>query len=221
MCKEIKIIVFDLDGVLVKYRSSWGYLHEQIGSHKIVNERDDAEAFKKGEISYEEWMKRDISAMLRAREKITREDIVKIFASSELDEHAEEIVQFIKDLGIKTAIVSGGIDILANIVAEKLGIEIVYANKLKFDENGYLIPEGVKVVDPLRKDKVLIKISKTLNIPLNNFMYIGDSDWDKSAFKVVGYPVLYLRDNELPRLELNLYTIKSLKELKEIINRLC
>ena len=53
-------------------------------------------------------------------------------------------------------------------------------------------------------------------------MFVGDSDWDECAFKVVGYPVLYLRGSEIPRIKVSsIYIVKSMRELKDLISELC
>jgi len=222
-CGRIGVLAFDLDGVLVKHPSSWRYLHERFGSIRIVQERNDSEMFRKGIITYSEWMERDLKALLQARgNRLRRSEIVEAFRECEIEDHAEELVHYVKSLGIAVAIVSGGIDILANMVAEKLGIELVYANKLVFDERDYLIPRGVEVVNPLRKDEVLKKISKITSVPLSKFMYVGDSDWDSSAFRAVGYPVLYVRKGEArPAGISNTYIVGNMLELKNLISRLC
>jgi len=222
-CGRLGVIAFDLDGVLVKHTSSWRYLHEKFGSIRIIQERNDSELFKEGIITYSEWMARDLEALLQAAgNKLKREDIVRAFSKCELEDGTEDLITYVKSLGITVAIVSGGIDILANMVAEKLGIELVFANKLLFDDQGYLIPKGIELVNPLHKDEVLREISRITSVPLSKFMYVGDSDWDESAFKVVGCPVLYLRGNEIPRIDVdNIRVVKSMRELKDLISELC
>jgi len=224
-CSKLGIVVFDLDGVLVKHSSSWEYLHEKFGSIEIVRMRNDLELFKKGAITYSEWMRRDLEALINVRNgNIRREDLIKAFNECDIEEGAEEVVKYLKFLGIKVAIVSGGIDLLAVMIAEKLGIDkdLVFANKLLFDEHDFLIPRGIEVVNPLRKDAVLREISVKTAIPLNRFMYVGDSDWDVCAFKVVGYPVFYSRLGKIPNIEVsNIYVVKNMYELKELVSSIC
>jgi len=221
-CGKVGVLAFDLDGVLVKCRSSWRYLHLRFGSITIVESRDDARAFLEGRISYEEWMRRDLEAIIEsAGRRLSREEIVNVFRDSELEEGAEEVVNYAKALGIELAIVSGGIDILANMVARRLGIRYVMANKLVFDNNDLLIPRGIEIVNPLRKDEALLKISRETGIPLNRFIYVGDTSWDVSAFRVVGYPVLYRRGEDPVNLGIEVYTIDRLAELKGILRTIC
>ncbi|HDN75646.1 MAG TPA: HAD family hydrolase, partial [Acidilobales archaeon] len=195
MCKEkLGVVAFDMDGVLVKCKSSWEYLHESVGSAQIVQQYRYRDMFVRGQISYIEWMKRDLEAILQVKKgKIGKKEIEYIFSKVEIEDYAQEVVSFIKSLGILTAIVSAGIDVLAERVARELGIDIVYANKLLFDETGYLRPNGIGVVNPLKKDVILMDISRQHKVPLNKFMFVGDSEWDLTAFKVVKYPVFYVK----------------------------
>lgn len=218
----VKVVAFDLDGVLVESRSSWSTLHEYFGSNVIVNEAGEAEKFKAGLIDYVEWMRRDTEAIIKASGgKVRREDLERALLNYKLEDGAEELIQLLKKLGIHTAIVSGGIDILAKHVGERLGIDIVYANRLLFDDKGNLVPGGEEIVNPLRKSDILNKISMEFGIPLSEFMYVGDSDWDLNAFKVVGFPILFLRDYSTSIDVPNLRIIRSLRELKELLEELC
>ncbi len=187
--------MFDMDGVLVKCRSSWRMLHLAFGSEGIVRELMGAERFMRGEISYEEWMKLDIEAMATALGRPPRRDEVEaVFRSAELDDDAAAVVESLRSMGIVVGIISGGIDVLAEIVAEKLGVskDMVFANKLVFHDGK--LSGGEEVVNPLRKDQLLKQVSKKLGIPLEQFAYIGDSTWDINALKIVGLPILVSRD---------------------------
>jgi phosphoserine phosphatase len=180
-----------MDGVLTKWRSSWRALHEYFGSISLISENNDAERFLRGEITYEEWMRRDLEAIIKAFGRPpSREEIIKAFSTYELVEGAKELINFLKERGVYTAIISGGIDLLAEKVREELGIDVAFANKLVFDERGYLIPKGIEVVNPLKKSEILKNLSRQLKVPLSEFMYVGDTEWDFEALNIVGFPVL-------------------------------
>jgi phosphoserine phosphatase len=217
----LRVVAFDMDGVLTKCRSSWRALHLHFGSMSIIDELRNADKFRNGDIDYKEWMRLDTEAILKAAGgKVRKEEIERVLLSLEIDEDASKVVAHIKSLGLKTAIVSGGIDILANHIGKILGIDYVYANKLLFDDNGYLLPGGVEVVNPLKKGGILRELSSLTGIPLKKFMYVGDSEWDLNAFKTVGYPVLLKRDDLNLKVP-GLIVIGKLGELIEVIDRIC
>lgn len=218
--------MFDMDGVLVKCRSSWRMLHLAFGSEDLVKELMGARKFIDGEISYEEWMRLDIEAMAAALGRPPRrEEIEAVFRSAELDEDAAAVIEGLKAMGIIVGIVSGGIDVLAEMVAEKLGVsrDMVFANRLVFHDGE--LRGGEEVVNPLRKDELLKQVSERLGIPLKQFAYVGDSVWDTNALRVVGLPILVSRDpaeaaavaREVP----GLVVVERLAQVLDVVREAC
>ncbi|MEO3993649.1 MAG: HAD-IB family phosphatase [Desulfurococcaceae archaeon TW002] len=212
-CK-IRVAAFDMDGVLTKWRSSWRALHEYFGSLSLVSESNDAEKFLRGEITYEEWMRRDLEAIIKALGRSpTKEEIIKAFSRYELVEGAKDLINFLKRRGVYTLIISGGIDLLAEIVRRELGIDAAFANRLVFNEKGYLIPKGIEVVNPLKKGELLKRLSRQLRIPLSEFMYVGDTEWDFEALNAVGYPILLNYGEVKPPAESRYLMVNTLYEI--------
>ena len=55
----LKLVVFDVDGTLIKVNSSGQFLHKKLGTwHKG---KQHAKQFHQGTITYEEWAKLDVS----------------------------------------------------------------------------------------------------------------------------------------------------------------
>jgi phosphoserine phosphatase len=217
---KLRIVVFDLDGVLVPFRSSWWYLQKYFGVDGEVFRMVNTELFYKGLITYSEWMCRDLT-LLTSKGCITKDEITNAFNKVELSDGAEEVCNYLVSRGVELAIVSGGIDLLADYVGSRLGIKRIYVNKLLFDDNNCLLPHGVEVVNPLKKDEVLNKLSNELGIPLDEFMYVGDTTWDLSALKVVGYPVILNCSEcveELKKVKSRYYVISSLRDIIPIVN---
>ena len=55
---KIKIIVFDMDGVLVNIKSSWTIIHNEFN----VDERETFRRYLRGEFDYLEFMRKDIES---------------------------------------------------------------------------------------------------------------------------------------------------------------
>jgi phosphoserine phosphatase len=187
-----KLILLDLDGVLVKIKSSWEYMHRYFGSSQDGIFERYFNLYREGRISYQEWMKADIEHLLRrAGRPIYRRDLEEAFSKVEIYGHSSEIADLAVRSMAQIAIVSGGINILASLVARRLGIRYVYSNILVFDEEDTLIPGGIPVVEPMKKGYVVRKIARIMGIDQRNSIYIGDSIWDFPAFQEVGTPILY------------------------------
>jgi len=220
MMGKLRVTVFDLDGVLVPFRSSWEYLQKYFGVDDGVLRSVNIELFYNGLITYSEWMRRDLT-LLTSKGCITRDEVVAAFANVELSDGAEEVCSYLLSRGVELAIVSGGIDILANYVGSRLGIKRIYVNKLLFDANNCLLPYGVEVVNPLRKDVVLKELSNELDIPLSEFMYVGDTTWDLSALEIVGYPVVINCsecEEVLKKVKSRYYVISNLRDIISIVD---
>jgi phosphoserine phosphatase len=218
----VKLVVFDMDGVLVDIHSSWEYLHEAFGvkGEARVYKR----WFEEGRITYEEWMRLDVSLWIRARGRIHRRELEALLEPVKPRKGAIEAVRELKSMGIGVSIVSGGIDLLARRIAGELGISEWRANILSFDEEGYLQPSGIPMVG-VDKSRVVEDVARRLGARLEETMFVGDSKWDLTAMRIVGYPVLFLNEKtggeggEL--LEAARYTIRSLDEVPRIVKKAC
>jgi len=191
-----RIIIFDMDGVITKIKNSWRYLHQYFNS-RLDESYDNfskklLEKYLKKEISYTRWITCDIEYLLRnSKRKIHRKDIYDAYSKVEIYDEIKSVIKISLENNVKIfSIVSGGVSILARIVAEKLSISEIYANHLLFDEKGYLIPAGLPIVEPLGKDEVIKKLLNKLGIDENETIFIGDSIWDIPAFNIVGYPII-------------------------------
>ena len=181
--KNKRVIVFDMDGVLVQDESSWITIHNYFKADNIGSFKD----YLEGKIDYCEFMKRDIALWPRVNIKV----IEHIFDPIRITPGAEYVIKEFKKRGFITVLVSAGVDILANKINKELKLDYVFANTLDIDSEGNLLGTGKCNVELLRKDSVLISLSKKINIPLSNFVAIGDSKYDIPMLKIVGLAIAF------------------------------
>lgn len=179
------LVVFDLDGVLVKEKSSWISMHEHFGTKEQA--RENLDAYKAGKISYDEFMRRDISLWPRAH----ADEVDSFLSGFTLAEGARETITGLKEKGYEVAIISAGIDILAKKVAKELDIPYVLANGLEFDRSGHLTGCGVERVALGKKEKALESLTKYLELEPKQCIAVGDSEWDVSLLASAGLGVAY------------------------------
>lgn len=176
-----KLVVFDLDGVLVPAKSSWEKVHETLGCNNELNYKK----YMEGEIDFTEFMRSDISLW----KNVSIERIRKILNSIPLAEGAVETIQALRTKGVKTAIVSSGISLLADRVGRELGIDFVYSNKLVADSDGRITCREDMTVPLLGKLAVTMRILEQEKIQSSECVVIGDSLFDLPPYGSIGLSI--------------------------------
>jgi len=208
-----KLVAFDMDGTLIKEDSCWWVIHRHFGTHEkaLVNLR----AYERGEIDYCEFMRRDI-ALWQPRPHISK--IEKIFGGLQPTPHARDVTSEIKRRGYQLAMITGGIDILAERIARQLGIPHVLANGLAVDERGYLTGEGIFRVEPCLKHETLAKLADKFGMTLDECVAVGDSKYDSNFLKHAGLAVAIGNDSILS--EVADIVISDFKHLPQLLDYL-
>ncbi len=181
-----------MDGTLVDVRSSWGAVHDFFGESN-----DEAlRLFLSDAIDDEEFLRRDITLWWKHRPRITVEDLEEILASVPLMPGAHALLDALHARGIRTAIVSGGIDLLAKRVARQLGIDYALANGFRVDAHGRLTGEGIIRVPIKHKDEVLARIQAQLGVAPEETASVGNSDIDVGLFRRSAIGVAFLPEDD-------------------------
>lgn len=175
-----------MDGVLTTNRSSWRIIHETLGTDNRIN----YEFYLNGKISYREFMLRDINDWLKAKPDITEEFILSIVRKIELREGLIYFMNRLKHFGFRTAIVSGGLYMLAQLINEQISFDEIMANQLLFDKSGRLLRDGNIMVVPTEKGRNVRALQNKYSIPRERTVAIGDTKNDFSMFTESYYSIL-------------------------------
>ena len=170
---KILLAALDMDGTVLEHESSWVALHRAFGTTEAGEAS--LKLYAEGKIDYKEFMRRDISSWPRG---VTKAEIQRILSRYVIRAEAKPTIDELRRRGIRTALVTSGIDILAEDVAKELGIDHWIANGLRFGEDGKVLPEGVGRVDPTRKDLAYLKLLSSIGIPSNRTIAVGDTLYD-------------------------------------------
>ncbi|HHF56347.1 MAG TPA: HAD family hydrolase [Thermoplasmatales archaeon] len=183
------LTVFDMDGVFIEERSSWKLIHKKFG----IDNSDLVKKYLDNEIDDEEFINEDIK---RWREKgVRKKDIIRILQHVPLTKGAENCVKFFSKIG-KTAIISGGIDILARRIAE-YGIDYVFANGIEF--RGEMPWKGILRVPIKRKDVILKNLMKKLDVKAKDVIVVGDTKYDLGMFQNAGIKIAFNARDDLSK----------------------
>lgn len=184
---KIKLVAFDMDGVLVDIGSSWQHIHNHFGT----NNRKSVISYIKGEIDYTEFIRRDASLWTENDKPVNIKRLKRILAEAPLMSGAKSCIESLKKKDVEICIVSAGFDLLADRVSDELGIDHVFANGIGLDEKGFFNGDGNLVVELLYKDKIIFDISEEFGIGLENIASVGDSCFDIPMILVSGLGVAF------------------------------
>lgn len=210
---RIRLVIFDVDGVLVPVKSSWGYVHERLG---VSGEADRVKRlFEEGRIDYVEWMRLDTELWVRARGgRLHKSELSSILEEIPVRGEAVSAVRSLRRMGLRIALVSSGIDVLVRRVASILGADAWAANRLHFDKHGFLVPGGSPIVGVDKRGAVR-RVASELGVELNETAYVGDSRWDSTAMSIVGLPIAYNDGGELSGVAK--VRVKTLDEIPRVV----
>lgn len=189
---RVKLVVFDMDGVLTDTYSSWKYVHDyfQTNNDNSVNE------YLKGEIDDLEFIRRDVNLWRENKRFISQSKLEEILSDIPLMYGAKKCICELKKRNVKTVIVSAGLQVLADRVGKELGIDFVFSNGLKIDTDGLFTGEGIVGVRLMYKDLNVLDVSKRLGIGLDEVVAVGNSCFDIPMFEVCGLGIAFNADDD-------------------------
>jgi len=177
--KDVKALaVLDMDGTLLESRSI-DVLCQKFGLETKLRDIDSRDDF------LEDYKVSEAIAQLFARMRAS--DLEKVFDGISIVNGAKEFIDFLTERNFLTAIITDSYTFLASRLAEKLGINIVWGNKLEI-VNGIitgriLMPLGWQKQKNCHKKAVcklhaMYKLAQKNDVGMDKTLAIGDSKSD-------------------------------------------
>jgi|SRR5579859_2105963 len=188
----ISFVAFDMDGTLLDVSSSWAEVHRFFGD---VN-TEALQLFLQDRIDDQEFMRRDLALWRRHRPHITEDDLVSILAAVPLMPGAHELFDALHAQGIRTAIVSGGLDVIAQRIGRELGVDRVLANGFVLDGHRRLTDEGIIRVPIKRKGDVVAGLQREFGLSVDDCAAVGNSQIDVAMFERSRIGIAFLPEDE-------------------------
>jgi len=192
----LRLAAFDMDGTLVDVASSWGAVHAHFGEQNA----DGLRRFLADEIDDEEFICSDIAIWRRHLPELSLDDLEAILEGVPLMPGAASLFDGLRAQGVTTAIVSGGIDLLARRVARELRIDVALANGFRVTSSGRLTGEGIVRVPIHGKEQVLAALQRQLGVTPEETASVGNSEIDVGLFRRSRLGVAFLPEDEAVRL---------------------
>ncbi len=191
----LRLVAFDMDGTLVDVESSWAAVHDYFGDHNVEGLR----RFNAGEIDDLEFLRTDVRIWHKHRPDFHRRELDAILAKVPLMPGAHALFGALNDARIPTAIISGGIDVLAERIGRELGIRKILANGFASNGDARITGDGIIRVPIHGKEGVLKALQLELGVDPKDTASVGNSEIDVGMFKRSRIGIAFHPEDDLVR----------------------
>ena len=179
-----QLVVFDMDSTLIDAE-----VIDELAIEAGVGDQVAAitEAAMQGELDF----KQSFSQRLALLQGLSADVLQTVAERLVLNEGAEHLLKTLKQLGYKTAIVSGGFTYFGQYLQSILGVDYVYANELDI-EDGLVTGKVVgDVIDGQRKADLLRELAQREGLVLDQVIAVGDGANDLPMLNIAGLGIAY------------------------------
>lgn len=182
--KAKRLVVMDMDSTLIQVE-----VIDELATLQGVGDKVKAitERAMNGEIDFNESLKERVSLL----KGLNEEALINIYNTLPLTQGAESLIKVLKQLGYKTAVISGGFNFFTNRLKEKLGLDYAYSNELEIKDGKLTGHVLGNIVDGTRKAELLQDIADIEKISLDQVIAIGDGANDLPMLGKAGLGIAF------------------------------
>ena len=184
------VVCFDLDGTLIQGTVFiWKTLHDHFETdlERRTRARED---FFAGRISYKRWFEHDLE--LLSERGVTREKMLTMLKERvRPTEGSHETLETLRRAGVKTAVLSGSIDLVLWAFFPERLFDRVYINRVAFDDLGNLAGGEPTPFDLERKADGLGEICRAFGVEITDCAFVGDNYNDLEAARAAGLSIAF------------------------------
>jgi phosphoserine phosphatase len=167
-----RLMVFDVDGTLIDSEMI-DELAKAVGAGAKVSAI--TSKAMNGEIGF----KQALQERARLLKGLDAKVLETMAENLQITPGAEELINALKVLGFKIALISGGFTNFVERVKEKLGIDYAYANKLVIKDGKLSGEVEEPIIDAKRKAELIREIAKKENLLMEEIVAVGDGANDR------------------------------------------
>ena len=179
-----RLVAFDMDSTLIKVE-----VIDELARRAGRGDRVAAitESAMRGELDFTESLRQRVAELRGLPESV----LAEVASGLELNDGARTLIATLRQLGYRTAILSGGFSYFGQYLKRQLGIDYVHANELEI-KDGRLTGRVVgRVVDGWRKAELLREISDEEGISLQQVIAVGDGANDLPMLSIAGLGIAF------------------------------
>ncbi len=179
-----RLVVFDLDSTLVQTEII-DELAQVAGKgpqvHAITEEA------MAGTMDFRTALQRRVELLAGLEENA----LAEVYGRLPFTPGAQELIGVLQRMGYRTAVISGGFSYFTERIAERLGLDYAYGNRLEV-ENGVLTGRVAEpVIDGQGKAEILEEIARKEHIHLDQVIAIGDGANDLPMLQKAGLGIAF------------------------------
>ncbi|HEY3420793.1 MAG TPA: HAD family phosphatase [Methanomassiliicoccales archaeon] len=184
-----KLFLFDMDGVLLQHKSSWGYCQEAIGCDLRHFYDEFGQEARDGKDLIELVMRK------MAKHGLTEEKLMELARKAPQTKGVEKVLKTIHANGGVVMIISGGIGAFAHELSDQYPMTSFVCNELHYVGNDPVPTCEIKVGHE-DKGKVARRMMASMGVSKEETVAIGDYSNDCAMFAEAGLSIAFNGDEE-------------------------
>jgi phosphoserine phosphatase len=185
-----RLVVMDMDSTLIRIE----VIDELARAHGVVDEVSKiTELAMEGKLDYDQSLRRRVELLAGLDEKVLKE----LAANLPLTEGAETLVEVLKRLGYRVAVISGGFSVAAEALRRRLDLDYAYSNTLEVKGGKLTGRVTGPIVNAQRKAELLDTIAQAEGLLLDQVIAIGDGANDILMLEKAGLGIAFRAKQKL------------------------
>ena len=179
-----RLVAFDMDSTLIQTE-----VIDELARLAGVGDQVAAitEAAMRGELDFQGSFRKRVGLLKGLPESSLQQVVDRV----PLMDGAERLIATLRNLGYKTAILSGGFTFMGRELQRRLGIDYLHSNELDIVDGVVTGEVKTEIVDGARKAYYLEQIARTEGISMEQVIAVGDGANDLPMLRLAGLGIAF------------------------------